>query len=63
MTKRATFTQVEIARAIMAAEKVGKIAIQTRDGIAFVDPAHIGQPVPVQSEENTCDGKFGVQSR
>lgn len=62
MTKRATFTQAELARASKAADAVGKIAIWTAAGIAFVDPAHIGQPVTTKSDEdkNTCHGKFGV---
>jgi len=62
MTARARFTQAELARAIAAAERAGKVAIQTPLGIAFVDPATIAQTVPVESAgENTCDGKFGAR--
>ena len=41
MTRRATCTEAELARAIRAADKAGKVALQTRAGIAFVDPATI----------------------
>jgi hypothetical protein len=63
MTARARFTQAELARAIAAAERAGKVAIQTPLGIAFVDPATIAQTAPVESEQggNTCDGKFGAR--
>lgn len=37
MTARARFTQAEIARAIAAADKAGKIALQTPMGIAYLD--------------------------
>lgn len=61
MTKRATFTQAELARASKAADAVGKVAVWTSAGIAFVDPAHIGQPVHTETRDgNTCDGKFGA---
>lgn len=65
MTKRATFTQAELARASKAADAVGKVAVWTSAGIAFVDPAHIGQPVTTKHDDegNTCNGKFGAPSR
>ena len=31
MTRRATFTQAELVRAIRAAEAAGKVALQTRE--------------------------------
>ena len=46
MTRRATFTQAEIARAIRAAEAAGKVALQTPAGIAFVDPTILAQVQP-----------------
>lgn len=42
MTRRATFTEAELARAIRVADKLGKTAVQTPSGIAFVQP--IGPP-------------------
>lgn len=63
MTARARFTQAELARAIRAAEKAGKVAVQTPMGIAFVDSAVIAQTAPEESAEgNTCAGKFGRQT-
>lgn len=65
MTKAATLTQANIARAIRAAEATGKVAVMTRVGLAFIDPAYI---IPAKGEEtpapggNTCDSLFGVQS-
>lgn len=50
MTARATFTEATIARAIRAAGKVGKVALLTPAGIAFVDPAHIPQTVTSESD-------------
>jgi hypothetical protein len=43
MGARATFTQAQIERAIRAATKLGKVAVQTQMGIAFVDPASVTQ--------------------
>lgn len=60
MTRRATFTEAELVRAIRAAGKAGKVAVQTRDGIAFVDPATIQNDRPEEPEANGCDRFFGV---
>lgn len=46
MTARATFTQAELARAIRAADAMGKVALVTRAGIAFVDPGTIPHTAP-----------------
>lgn len=62
MTRRATITQAELARAIRAADATGKVALRTPYGIAFVDPALVAQPAPVESGENTCDQAFGAAS-
>ena len=59
MTKRTTFTQAQIERAIRAADATGKVAVQTPVGIAFVDPASLPQHVPTESGENSCDKAFG----
>ena len=62
MSRPARFTQAELARAIAAADRCGKVAVQTPLGIAFVDSAMIAQTVPGESsEENSCAGKFGRQ--
>lgn len=50
MTARATFTEAEIARAIRAADKVGKVALITRAGILFVDPGIIPQTATEESD-------------
>jgi len=55
MTRGATFTQAQLTRAIRAAEAVGKVAFQTPNGIAFVDPAFIPH-TPV--EESKVDAWF-----
>jgi hypothetical protein len=60
MTRRATLTQAELARAIRAADATGKVALRTPYGIAFVDPAQLAQPAPIESGGNTCDTAFGV---
>ena len=46
MTKAASFTQTELARAIRAADAAGKVALVTRQGIALVDPALVALPSP-----------------
>lgn len=60
MTKRATFTKAELTRAMKAAHEQGRVVLLTRAGIAFVDPDHIGQPIPETKDGNSCDGKFGA---
>jgi len=62
MGKRATFTQADLGRAIAAADKAGKVAIQTPMGIAFLDPAALPvatMPPEESAEVDTCAGKFG----
>ena len=65
MTRRATFTQAELTRAIRAAEAAGKVALQTPAGIVFVDPGLIPQIGPqsgaAESGGNSCDSLFGVE--
>lgn len=43
MNRRATFTETELKRAIRAAEALGKVAVQTRFGIAFVEADRVMQ--------------------
>ena len=59
MTRRATFTAAELARAIRVATAAGKVAVQTPIGIAFVDPDAVGKVVPAESGGNTCDDRWG----
>lgn len=62
MTRRATFTQADLARAIRAAEATGKVAVQTPAGIAFLDPAAV--PVaPSQAETPAPSGLDAVDMR
>lgn len=62
MTKRATFTQAELARAIRAAEACGKVAVQTPMGIAFVESDKVALPSQDHdsAEIEACDKAFGV---
>lgn len=62
MTKSATFTQAQLARAIRAADAAGKVALVTRQGIALVDPALVALPSPEPARVNTCDEAFGGPS-
>lgn len=62
MTKSATFTQAQLARAIRAADAAGKVALVTRQGIALVDPALVALPSPEPARRNTCDDAFGGPS-
>ena len=59
MTRRATFTQAELTRAMRAADALGKVALLTRHGIAFL-PADTAPKLDAdQDGENTCDAVFG----
>ena len=62
MTKRATFTQAELERAIRAADAAGKVAVLTSAGIVFADPAEVALPSPEAGRANSCDSAFGVAS-
>lgn len=60
MTKRATFTQAELTRAMRAADAVGKVALLTPAGIAFL-PREDAPKLHAASVEgvNSCDEVFG----
>lgn len=59
MTRRATFTEAELRRAIKAAEQLGK-GVAIRHGAILIVDAPEATPLPLpESEGNTCDGKFG----
>ena len=61
MTRRATFTQAELVRAIRAAEAAGKVARWTPGGIVFVDPGDVPHDAPAQGGGgNSCDAAFGT---
>lgn len=65
MTARATFTQTQIARAIAAADRAGKVALYTPHGIAFVDPAAVVQAAQTRESDGAeqcreIDAAFGV---
>lgn len=62
MTRRATFTQAELERAIRAAGKLGKVAVVTPQGIAFVESDKVSLPSPEQPRGNSCDEAFGGRS-
>lgn len=63
MTKRASFTQAELERAIRAAGKLGKVAVMTPAGIVFAESDQVPLPSPDQvsaAEVAECDKAFGV---
>lgn len=62
MTKRSSFTQAELERAIRAAGKLGKVALMTPTWIAFVESDKVPLPSPDQPRGNSCDEAFGGQS-
>jgi len=60
MTRRATFRQADLLRAIKAAEAAGKVACWTPAGIAFVEPGVVVHAAPAAvQDENSCDKAFG----
>ena len=61
MTKRASFTQAELERALRAANSLGKVVLWTPGGIAFVESDQITLPSPDQPRGNSCDEAFGVE--
>ena len=63
MTRRATFTQAELTRAIRAAESAGKVAILTPSGIVFADPVAVAHSAPQKPDTggNSCDAIFGLE--
>ncbi len=56
MTARARFTQADLERAIRAAEKRGKLAAVTADGlIVFVESGSVTLPSPEKPAEDPFD--------
>lgn len=62
MTRPASLSQTEIARAIKAAEACGKVAVLTKDGIIFAPPNKVALPSPETGRPNSCDGIWGAGS-
>jgi|GEM_PF-6774895 len=60
MTRRATFTQAELARAIRAAERLGQRVIIIQGMICIVAQDELAALPSSQADgENTCDKVFG----
>ncbi len=60
MTRRATFSKADLARAISVADERGKVALWTPQGIAFVESGSVALPSPEPAAEgNSCDKAFG----
>lgn len=60
MTRRATFTAADLARAVRVADQLGKVALWTPQGIALVDRGSVAIPSPdIPVEGNSCDKAFG----
>lgn len=45
MTRRATFTKADLARAVRVADELGKVALWTPQGILFAEAAKIAPAV------------------
>lgn len=59
MTRRATFTQAELTRAMKAADSVGKVALLTPAGIAFLPREDAPKLAQADNGQNSCDDVFG----
>lgn len=62
MTKKATFTRADLARAISVADERGKVALWTPQGILFVESGSVALPsgdTEPATEGNSCDKAFG----
>jgi hypothetical protein len=55
MTRRATFTKADLARAVRVADELGKVALWTDAGIAFVESDKVAVPSPEQAEPAPFD--------
>lgn len=62
MTRRATFTKADLARAVRVADELGKVALWTPTGIAFVESDKVAIPSPETERGNSCDEAFGGRS-
>jgi hypothetical protein len=62
MTTKARFTKADLARAVRVADELGKVALWTAAGIAFVESDQVALPSPDQARGNTCDEAFGGRS-
>lgn len=55
MTRRATFTKADLARAVSVADALGKVALWTPQGIAFVESDKVVIPSTEQPEPAAYD--------
>ena len=55
MTRRATFTKADLARAVRVADELGKVALWTAVGIAFVESDRVSLPSPEPVEPDPYD--------
>lgn len=55
MTRRATFTKSDLARAVRVADELGKVALWTPQGVAFVESGSIALPSPDPAEPAPFD--------
>ena len=55
MTKKATFSKADLARAVRVADELGKVALWTSQGVAFVESDSIKLPSPDQAEPAPYD--------
>ncbi len=62
MTRRATFTKADLARAVRVADELGKVALWTAAGIAFVESEQVSLPSREDPRGNSCDEAFGGRS-
>lgn len=62
MTAKARFTKADLARAVRVADELGKVALWTTAGIAFVESDKVALPSPdtETAEVAECDRAFGV---
>lgn len=65
MTKRATFTEAELARALKIARRLDPLAVVevSRGAIRILPPgaAPVASPPDAESEEDECDRHFGLK--
>ncbi len=59
MTRRATFTKADLARAVRVADELGKVALWTPHGILFAEADKIALPSAEEPRVNSCDEAFG----
>lgn len=61
MTRRVTFSKADLARAVRVADELGKVALWTEAGIAFVESDKVALPSPETERRNSCDEALGLE--